>query len=99
VSPVHTLVLLAVGLGNITSVALTGTGRWQGWPVLIVTQAGFAVYGAFTGQQALWLLNVGMVAFAAIMWHRWRKQARAGSRAPGSRIPPDEFPASWTDHG
>lgn len=96
----HTLVLFAVGIGNLTSVALTGTGRWLGWPVLMITQAGFAVYGAFTGQQALWLLNAGMVIFAAIMWRRWRRQARAGAPMPGAhRAPADEFPASWVDQG
>lgn len=104
VSPVHTWFLLAVGVGNLTSVALTGTGRWQGWPVLIVTQAGFAVYGALTSQQALWLLNVGMVVFASIMWTRWSRQRRAGATMPGAKIPEprdpvDEFPASWADHG
>lgn len=97
-----TWILLIVGAGNLTSVALTGTGRWQGWPVLIFAQGLFATYGAFTSQQALWLLNGGMVVFAAIMWRRWSRQRRAGLAAPGAaveRVSADEFPASWVDHG
>jgi hypothetical protein len=99
---VHIWLPLIVGVGNLASVALTGTGRWQGWPVLIAAQTTFTVYGALTSQQALWLLNGGMVVFASIMWRRWSRQRRAGYVAPGTtvrRIPVDEFPASWIDHG
>jgi hypothetical protein len=92
--------LLVVGAGNITSVALTGTGRWLGWPVLIAAQLTFAVYGAITSQQQLWLLNVGMVAFAVIMWRRWHRLGQAGRPAPGRAPDPvDEFPSSWADQG
>lgn len=95
---------LLVGTGNLISVALTGTGRWQGWPVLIAAQLTFAVYGALTSQQALWLLNVGMIVFASIMWRRWTVAARRGAWvAPGGQVvvpdPADEFPASWVDQG
>ena len=76
VSPTALIQALASLLG-LASVITAKRGSWK-WaaPLLIVSHSILLAYFGVTGQQTLWIFNVGMIGAAIWNWMDWRKRMR-----------------------